>query len=285
MTVLAQRVPARSGRLWAMPHRLLRTMASAVLAFGLVGAAPATPAAAITSSSITTAEHVAHDLANTERTRRGLVPLRWDQRLADIARERSTYMAATGRFSHAHSGGSDVFDLLAGDRVAWYRASEVIAWNTTSTANGSAASAIQQWMGSSAHRAVLLHSDMNYIGYGMAVGSDGRRYWTAVAIKGPDRSPPRASITSVTEQVIDSRTMRIVIRWSGSDLPLQVLTSGLRYYETQRRIDGGSWTSYGTTTNTYASRWFTRGEPAEFRVRSRDRAGLWSPWQTRTLTP
>lgn len=243
--------------------------------------AAATPSA----SAINAAEKYALDRANVQRAQRGLVPLRWDQRVADIARERSAYMAATGRFSHAHSGGSDAFDLLTRDDIRWYGAAEIIAWNTTNDANASAASAVSQWMGSTGHRAILLSSNLNYIGFGLAVGPDGKRYWTGVAIKGPDRSPPRAVIRSVTEQVVDSRTMRIIVRWAGSDLPLQVLTSGLRYYETQRRVDGGPWQTYGTTTNTYASRWFTRGVPAEFRVRSRDRAGLWSPWRTVTLTP
>jgi uncharacterized protein YkwD len=242
-------------------------------------------AAAPTTSQISTAEKYALDRANAERTRRGLVPLRWDQRVADIARERSAYMAATGRFSHAHSGGNDAFDLLTRDDIRWYGAAEIIAWNTTSNANDSAAGAVRQWMNSSGHRAILLSSNLNYMGFGLSIGPDGKRYWTGVAIKGPDRSPPRVSISSVTEQVVDARTMRIIVRWAGSDLPLQVLTSGLRYYETQRRIDDGSWTTYGTTTNTYASRWFTRGVPAEFRVRSRDVAGLWSPWRTVTLTP
>ena len=140
-------------------------------------------------------------------------------------------------------------------------------------------------MDSSGHRAILLHSDLNYIGFGLAIGADGKRYWTGVAIKGPDRSAPGVTITSVTEQVIDSQTKRIIIDWSGVDLRLQVLTSGLRYYETQRRIDGGAWTTYGTSTNSYASRWFTRGVAAEFRVRARDHAGNWSSWRTVTLTP
>lgn len=265
--------------------RYRAALSTLLVVVALVVSVAPVAAAVPSASAITAAEKYALERANAERTRRGLVPLRWDQRVADVARERSEYMATTGRFSHSHSGGNDAFDLLSRDGIRWYGAAEVIAWNTTNNPNDSAASAVRQWMGSTGHRAILLSTNLNYLGFGLAVGADGKRYWTGVAIKGPDRSPPRAAIRSVTEQVVDSRTMRIIVRWAGSDLPLQVLTSGLRYYETQRRIDGGAWTSYGTTTSTYASRWFTRGVPAEFRVRSRDRAGYWSPWRTVTLTP
>src|SRR5687767_5194087 len=114
MTLTGWHGSPRPVTLSAMPFRLRRTLLSAVLAFGLIGTASATHVAAATPSAswIAAGEETALRLANAERTRRGLVPLRLDPRVADVARERSAYMAATGRFSHAHSGGADAFDLL-----------------------------------------------------------------------------------------------------------------------------------------------------------------------------
>ncbi len=74
------------------------------------------------------------------------------------------------------------------------------------------------------------------------------------------------------------------IGWTGYDPRLQVLTSGLRSYEIQRRIDGGDWaTSLAATT---ARAWYfnlTTGHLYEFRISARDRAGNVGDWMTRVI--
>ena len=88
----------------------------------------------------------------------------------------------------------------------------------------------------------------NYVGFGLAISSSGKRYWAGVYLKGPDRTGAWTKMVSVVKTNLDRTYLRISLRWSGSDTRLQVLTSGLRYYQVQRRRNGGYWYDYGTTT-------------------------------------
>ena len=106
------------------------------------------PAADVSESAIQAAEQDALALTNKRRTARGLVKLRWDARMAALARDRAEYMAATGNFSHTQSGGRDVFDMIEAAGIRWYAAGEIIAWNTAGPLDYSASFAVQGWMGS-----------------------------------------------------------------------------------------------------------------------------------------
>ncbi len=265
---------------------LTRRSSLLLLALVLVAAlAPVAPASAAdyTAAEVSQAEQAMQTLINRKRADRGLVALRWDSRVADLARERAEYMAQTGEFSHLQAGGEDVFDRIAESGMTWYGAGEIIAWNNIEDLDDSVAFAVQSWMGSRAHRAIIVSTGYNYVGFGMAVGPDGKRYWAGVVLKGPDRTAAWAKYDYVATRVIDKDTTKVYIRWAGNDTRLQVLTSGLRYYEIARRINGGEWVSYGITTDRSATRYWTRGSTFEFRVRARDRAGNWSGWRTVTI--
>jgi hypothetical protein len=231
------------------------------------------------------AERHALVLTNRRRSDRGLIPLRLDTRLTQLARERAEYMARTGEFSHTQSGGTTVFDMIAASDIRWYAAGEIIAWNTAGPLDYSAEFAVQGWMGSPSHRAIVVSDLYNYVGFGLAIAADGNRYWAGVYLRGPDRTGGWAKVGSWSKVNVSSGYARVTIRWSGGDTRLQVLTSGLRYYQTQRRRDGGAWYDYGTTTSHYLVRRWMRGHRYEFRVRSRDRAGNWSGWSTKVITP
>ncbi len=259
-----------------------------LLALVLIAAlAPVATASAAdyTATQVSEAEQAMQTLINRKRADRDLVALRWDSRVADLARERAEYMAATGEFSHQQADGDDVFDKIAESGMKWYGAGEIIAWNNIEDLDYSVAFAVQAWMGSRAHRAIVVSTGYNYVGFGMAVGADGKRYWAGVFLKGPDRTAAWAKYDYVATRVIDKDTTKVYIRWAGNDTRLQVLTSGLRYYEIARRINGGEWVSYGTTTDRAATRYWPRGSTIEFRVRARDRAGNWSGWRTVTVNP
>ena len=98
----------------------------------LIGVVPAATAAEIDTSTaaMRAAEIHALDLTNAQRTRRGLVKLRLDARLSELARDRAQYMAQSGQFSHTQSNGTDVFDMIDSANITWYAAGEIIAWNT-----------------------------------------------------------------------------------------------------------------------------------------------------------
>jgi uncharacterized protein YkwD len=272
-----------------------RGLASLALA-AILGVAILVPGAAIattTTTSTTTVDAAtltATELAmvsalNADRAAKGLVPVRIDARLMAIARARSNDMVANDYFSHTQLDGQNVFDILSAQHITWYNAGEIIAQNnypmeyTVSTAN-------RQWVNSPGHYAIIISSDLNYVGVGLAIDpATGNKLWTAVFIKGPDRTGARA--TAYTPKVTSgstsgTRTMRW--SWTGADVRLQVLTSGLRSYAVQRRVDGGSWTTaFSSTTLKAASFTLHLGHRYEFRVRARDHAGNVGTWVTKVI--
>jgi hypothetical protein len=266
----------------------LRRLGPLTLALVLiVGLVPSVGAADgdIGDAARAAAEQHALDLTNRRRTDRGLIRLRPDPRLTELARERAQYMATTGEFSHTQSGGTTVFDMISESNIRWYAAGEIIAWNTAGPLDYSAEFAVQGWMGSPSHRAILLSDDYNYVGFGVAVAADGTRYWAGVYLRGPDRTRPWVKPGTWSKVNLDRTYARVTVRWSGGDIRLQVLTSGLRYYQTQRSRDGGPWYDYGTTTGSHITRRWLRGHTYVLRIRSRDRAGNWSGWVTKTVVP
>ena len=264
-----------------------RRLALVILIFALVGGLAPVAFGADTSaaseSAIAAAEKDALTLTNRRRTAADLVPLRFNQRLAALARDRAEYMAGSGNLSHTQSNGTDVFDLIAASDIAWYGAGEIIAWNTAAALDYSAAFAVQGWMGSPTHKSIVMSSGYNYVGFGLAIAEDGKRYWAGVYLKGPDRTGAVAKIKATATRAATAGKTKIWVRWTGSDVRLQVLTSGLRVFETQRRVDGGPWASYGTTTATSTVRYWPKGRTWDFRVRARDRAGNWGSWTTVTF--
>jgi uncharacterized protein YkwD len=254
------------------------------LVAGLVPAATATDTD-VSSAAIEAAERHALTLTNKRRTDRGLIRLRPDSRLTALARERAQYMAETGVFSHTQSGGTNIFDMISGSGIRWYAAGEIIAWNTAGPLDYSAAFAVQGWMGSAGHKAIVVSNDYNYVGFGLAIARDGTRYWAGVYLRGPDRTGGYARTGSFSKENLNAKWARGRIRWSGGDIRLQVLTAGHRYFQIGRRLVGGPWENLGTTRTTYLTKWWLRGEVYEFRVRERDRNGNWGPWATKTIRP
>ncbi len=269
-----------------MPSRLRRLgplLLALTLVVGLVPPTAAADPADLSAAAFRAAERRALILTNKRRTDRGLITLRWDERLAELARDRAAYMAETGQFSHSQSGGTTVFDLIEASSIRWYGAGEIIAWNTAAALDYSADFAVQGWMASPSHKAIVVSSGYNYVGFGLAVSPEtGRRYWAGVYLKGPDRTVPSIKIKTWSRTNVDRTHARVTLRWYGKDTQLQVLTSGLRYFQVQRRRDGGAWYDYGRTTATSLKTRWLRGHRYELRVRSRDRAGNWSPWVTKT---
>ena len=110
-------------------------------------------------------------------------------------------------------------------------------------------------MNSPGHNAIVLSTTLNYVGVGLAVdAATGKKLWTAVYIKGPDRTGARA-----THEHADGRrrrhdaTPRVTVGWTGADVRLQVLTSGSNYCQVQRRTDGGGVDDGRTSTTTKPS--------------------------------
>jgi uncharacterized protein YkwD len=243
--------------------------------------ATATTTTPVDGTAITAAESAMVTALNTDRTDHGLVPVRIDERLMAIARARSDDMVAKSYFSHTQPDGRNVFDILTADHITWYNAGEIIAWNAYPM-DSTVSAANRQWLGSPGHYAIVTSTDYNYVGVGLGVTDAGKKIWTAVYLKGPDRTGARASTSAPSfGSWTSSRTQSVKVEWSGYDPRLQVLTAGLRSFTVQIRNDGGDWrTIYLSTTNrSWTFRAWT-GHRYEVRVLARDRAGNRSPWVT-----
>ncbi len=265
-----------------------RSRLAVLLVVGLLAAfvvAPGTAAAA-DPMTISQAELAMVDALNVDRTTRGLVPVRIDSRLMAIARARSADMAAKNYFSHTQPDGRNVFDLISAQKITWYGAGEIIAWNNYPTFETSVAAANNQWLDSPGHKAIVVSTTYNYVGVGLALGSNGKKLWTAVYMKGPDLTGAKAKTATPTIAAgSTSASKRVTVTWSGGDVPLQVLTSGFHSYQVQRRSDGGDWTIVwiGTTRKSMTLDLATN-HTYEFRVAARDNAGNWGAWSLAKAT-
>lgn len=139
-----------------------------------------------------------HALANAERARRGLTPLRWDDGLAKMAADWSKRMAAKGSLSHrsgllAYPGVAGRF-RSAGENV--YSGDGGVRWY------GNAGAAHSGWMRSDGHRRNLLQPAYTHVGVGVVCV--GGRLWATQNLAGDgSRGSPRSGTPSRTPVVHD----------------------------------------------------------------------------------
>jgi uncharacterized protein YkwD len=223
-------------------------------------------------------------MTNDKRENLGLVDLRVDLALMSIARDRARVMAANDVMSHTEPDGTKVWDRMNAAAITWYAGGEIIAWNHYPVVY-STAEAIRAWWASPGHHAIMVSTGYNYVGFGAAVSADGKFYYAGVFAKELDHTAPWAKIGSISTRIVDAHHKRVTVHWAGGDTRLQVLTSGLRYFQVQWRAIGGSWHAWTTSSATSKSITLMRGVRYEVRVRPRDRAGNWGAWRTVGLRP
>jgi uncharacterized protein YkwD len=270
----------------ASPRRFAGAALAAALLLGASGARPAPIAAA--DLTISAAESLMAQTLNADRAAAGLVAVRVDNRLTAIARARSADMAVKGYFGHTQPDGRTVFNILTAKSIKWYNAGEIIAWNTWPTLADSVTTANNMWLNSPTHRSIIMATSYNYMGVGLAIDGSGKKYWTTVFIKGPDRTGGWVTMAPVAQPAavsIASSTYRNAgVSWRGGDIRLVVLTAGFRNYQVQRRVDGGAWAWWTTwTTNTSGSFRAWSGHTYDVRVRACDRAGNCGSWARVTI--
>ncbi|MFQ5342694.1 MAG: S8 family serine peptidase [Anaerolineae bacterium] len=163
------------------------------------GPTPTPTATAVASATPTPAndwEARVVQLINSNRADQGLPPLSVDSRLVQAARRHSQDMATNNFFDHYGSDGSSPFDRIRDAGYSFRSAGETIAGGYTSPE-----SAVNGWMNSSGHRAILLGNfDEVGVGYVYNASSTYRYYWTA------DFAIPSGSNPTATRTLTPTRT-------------------------------------------------------------------------------
>jgi uncharacterized protein YkwD len=122
-------------------------------------------------------------LVNKERRKRGLKPVRAKYSLTRAARAHSREMAQRNRLTHYSANGDSVGQRLRkhGYSRSGYRywaVGENVAWGKKGSLYATPTGIVASWMGSSAHRRVILKSAFRDVGVGVSTSSSSKRYFT-----------------------------------------------------------------------------------------------------------
>ncbi|MCX8178254.1 MAG: CAP domain-containing protein [Candidatus Aenigmarchaeota archaeon] len=142
-------------------------------------------------------EKEVHRLVNFQRTKNGLSPLVWDDKIAIIAREHSQDMAENNFFSHYNLRGEGPTErgerhgyLCRKDYGSYYTYglaeniaqtpiySNVVGCGSTTNLKSLAECIVNSWMSSSGHRENILTNTYTKTGIGIAYSNDNKAYST-----------------------------------------------------------------------------------------------------------
>ncbi|MEO5965525.1 MAG: CAP domain-containing protein [Candidatus Limnocylindrales bacterium] len=252
-------------------RRLAILVVAALAALTVLGTVPG-PVGASTASNM--ASQILTSM-NRDRTARGLRPYRSWTALSSLAADRAARMASTNTMSHTAAGGS-VGTALTSAGIQWYMFGEAIGETGYPWGSQAASNLYSMWKGSSPHRALMMSADFNYVGIGLAYRSSNRTTWASI-IFAESRDHTGASARNGS---LAARSTTITFAWSGHDPLLQSHMSGLRSFDLQYRIDGGTWRTIrnDTTATSITLTNRPRGHTYSFRVQAADRRGNLGGW-------
>ena len=145
------------------------------------------PPAPIPLSGVTDSEILSLiNLVNSHRTSRGLPPLAWDSRVAEVAQAHSQDMVDRDFYGHVNPDGEGPNDRLreAGIEYLWWAENYCYGFST-------AAAAFNWWLNSPSHRANLESTNVTHHGIGK-VGN----VWTHDFIKPKTTTGVEMALTS-----------------------------------------------------------------------------------------
>ncbi len=187
------RSPSRLQGLPLFDQLLILIFAAALIGFAATGVVTARTvnegshnvfsSSTISGESSYSIERRAFDLINQERVKNDRKPLRWIEKAAAAARFHSANMARGSFLGHRDLEGTMVDDRA--DRFGlsnWSQIGENVAW--ISGYEDPAARAVFSWMRSAGHRKNIMESKYRETGLGLAIGNDGKYYFTQVFVAG-----------------------------------------------------------------------------------------------------
>jgi len=132
-------------------------------------------------SANTSKEEQLLEYVNTERSKRNLYPLTWNEELSKVARYHAYDQATENYFSHSskdYINGRHIVVGSAMDRIRRFYSGTPLG-ECIAAGNPSAYNTFEQWLNSSGHAEILLHPEALYIGVGFvyAEKSEHEFYW------------------------------------------------------------------------------------------------------------
>lgn len=112
------------------------------------------------------------ELTNAEREKNGLNPLKWDNSLAELAKEHCEDMINRDYFAHNTPEGKTPFDRMKESGISYWSAGENIAAGQYSPEK-----AFEEWLKSPSHKRNILNDDFEYLGVGVVKGGTYGIYW------------------------------------------------------------------------------------------------------------
>ena len=164
-----------AGLLAQNPEHLSLRLNTAVGTIAASGGEGASKAAAIRAI-----ERDAFQMINVERSLAGLPALKWNEKVAELARLHSQNMADNNFFSHKGVDGLTVDGRAQQLNVSWQAIGENIAFMQNYP--NPAQIAVQKWLQSASHRSNMMDKGWSDSAIGVAMTEDGKCYFTQVFI-------------------------------------------------------------------------------------------------------
>ena len=148
------------------------------------GPVPVTPVAE--QHVVETPQSILFEEINAERQKAGQAPLGYDSRLEQAGELRVADMIEHGYFSHRSPDGMEYPQAVyaAGFRSFAWAGENLYETNLTPDAEVAAHRAIDRFMGSPTHRAILLDPVFDHVGVGLGQGADGVFIFAVIFIGG-----------------------------------------------------------------------------------------------------
>lgn len=261
------------------PLHLLRHALVAILAATLLvpASAAAGDRAVVGTDKMRTAEaRVLKDI-NRYRARHGRKPLRLEKRTSQVARARSSDMAAKRYFAHVEPDGDDARRILHRRSIRASKVTENIGHTVGLTLLEGSRRMARWWYHSPPHRRQMLARNINYVGIGIARRGS-RVTYTAIFIRSQDRTRPRVVIEKTSWQRSGGGS-KVTVDWRGIDPKLATGRTGIKRYDIERltRLGGWSRVDGDPRKSKHSFRTPAAGDQ-RVRIRAIDRAGNVGPW-------
>jgi uncharacterized protein YkwD len=148
-----------------------------------VAPAPVQAPAAPAQVGLSAVENYLLTAINQQRSAAGLTPVQVDGAITGLARSRSNDMAERNYFSHNTPEGKNFLPMMSESKIAYKFAGEILARNNYPD-DEAGKIAIDSYLGSSAHKAIMLDGRFSLVGIGYTKSAeDGMQYYTVIFVQ------------------------------------------------------------------------------------------------------